>query len=223
MKPPGTISVLIADDHPAVRRHVRSLLGEDAELRLAGEARNGREAASMARALRPHVILMDISMPILNGLEATRQILAGQASAKVVILSAHDEEGYVERARALGAVGFVAKQHFGETLNWVIHEVAQGRTLSDPVTTAGGDPQGRGAAAPARRDRLTSRDSVLLRLVAEGSRKRQIAAELRMSLLAVERSLEALMAKLGILTLANLARYAVAAGSVESDVVLTIT
>jgi two-component system, NarL family, nitrate/nitrite response regulator NarL len=181
----------------------------------------------MARDLRPDVILMDISMPILNGLEATRQILAGQASAKIVILSAHDEEGYVERARALGAVGFVAKQQFAETLMWVIHEVALGRTLSDPVTTAAANPAKDGPSArgatPARSDRLTPRDSALLRLVAEGSRKGQIASELRMSLIAVERALEALMAKLGILTLANLARYAVASGSVESDVVLTIT
>lgn len=103
-----------------------------------------------------------------------------------------------------------------------------GRTLSDPVTTRGAAPAkqgsaGRGGPAPGGRDRLTSRDSALLRLVAEGSRKRQIAAELRMSLMAVERALEALMAKLGVLTLANLARYAVASGSVESDVVLTIT
>lgn len=116
MKPPGTISVLIADDHPAVRRHVRSLLDGDAGLTVVGEARDGREAAAMARDLRPDVILMDISMPVLNGLEATRRILAAQSSAKVVILSAHDEDEYAVRARDLGAAGFVAKQHFTETL-----------------------------------------------------------------------------------------------------------
>lgn len=228
MNPFKQITILLADDHEPVRQGLRTLLSEDAQMRIVGEARNGREAVDMARRLRPAVILMDISMPIINGLEATVQILAERSSTRIIILSAHNDEEYVERTRAVGAVGFVAKQMFADTLTWVIHEVAMGRTLSNPVINAGtargknkADP-GNGAAKD-KRWPLNSRESELLLLVAEGSLKRQMAAKLRISVATVDRRLESLVAKLGVRCVANLADYAIASGYTESDVFLTIT
>jgi DNA-binding NarL/FixJ family response regulator len=214
------VTVLLADDHELVRQGLRTVLDKDAGIRVVGEARDGREAVKMARKLRPDVILMDISMPIMNGLEATRRVLAARPSTKVVILSAHVDDEYMERAKAKGAVGYIAKQMSAETLAWAIHEVAMGRNLYNPVSS----PSNAGeSSARAKGERLTLRESELLKLVAERSPKRQIAATLRISVAAVERLLKALMAKLGISDVAGLANYAVASGHIENDVDLVIT
>jgi DNA-binding NarL/FixJ family response regulator len=222
------ITVLLADDHPAVRQSLRTLLSEDGRILIIGEARNGREAVDLARKYRPGIILMDISMPVLNGLDATCQILGERPSTKIIILSAHVDEEYMERAREVGAVGFVAKQVFAETLTWVIHEVAMGRRLCDPVvnrrvprsTSNPFDPAG---VARGKRKRLTARESELLQLVGEGSPKKQIAASLSVSIKTLEHHLLALMNKLSLSSFANLADYAIASGCTESNVVLTIT
>jgi DNA-binding NarL/FixJ family response regulator len=228
MTPDRQIKVLLADDHQSVRQGLRALLHGDVGLKVIGEARNGRDAVAKAIRLRPDVVLMDISMPIMNGLEATRQILSRRSSVSIIVLSAHVDEEYVERAKAVGAAGFISKQVSSESLTWVIREVAMGRYLCDPIISAGPacgedwqlDHNG---AARSRHDRLTIRESELLQLVAEGSPKRQMASKLCISLATVERLLDALMAKLSMSCIANLAAYAVACGYIESDVVLTIT
>lgn len=222
------ITVLLVDDHEIVRQGLRTVLDRDGQIRVVGEARDGREAVKMAGKLRPDVILMDISMPIMNGLEATRQILAIRPSTKVVILSAHVDDEYMERARTTGAVGYIAKQMSAETLAWAIHEVAMGHNLYNPVNSpvaahAERRVHGRDGAARAKGEYLTSRESELLKLVAEGSPPRQIAATLRVNLSAVERLLVALMAKLSVSCMANLVEYAVASGHIENDVDLVIT
>lgn len=227
MNPFKKITILLADDHDAVRQSLRALLSEDPQMRVVGEARNGKEAVEMALKCRPAVILMDVSMPITNGLDATAQILRERPASKVIILSAHDDVEYVDCARAVGAAGFVAKQRFAETLTWAIHEVAMGRTLANPVTNAGtARPREKPASRAAGKGKgwlLTSCESELLQLVAEGSQKRQMATRLHISVAAVERQLEALMTKLSIPCLANLADYGIALGCTESNVVLTIT
>jgi len=221
-------TVLLADDHAAVRQGLRTVLVKDAQIRVVGEARNGREAVEMAHRFRPQVILMDISMPIVNGLDATRQILAERPSIKVIMLSAHVEDEYVERAKEVGAVGYIAKQMSAEKLAWAIEEVVNGHCLCDPVESSS-SPFGesgahdRKGAARSGAERLTSRESELLRLVAGGSHKRQIAAKLRISIGSVERLLGVVMGKLDIPNLANLAIYAVASGYIENDVDLVIT
>ena len=171
MKRPSQITVLLADDHAPIRHGLRTLLDKDGGIRVVGEACNGREAVDMAHSLRPQVVLMDISMPVLNGLEATRQILAERPTARVVVLSAHVDDEYVDRAKAVGAVGYVAKQMSAESLTWVIHEVAMGRVLCDPVISA--DPAGRGNKEGGRggdsrttNKRLTFRESEVLGLIA---------------------------------------------------------
>jgi DNA-binding NarL/FixJ family response regulator len=228
MNPTKQITVLLADDHASVRQGLRTLLARDEKIEIVGEAHNGQEAVDMAQKLKPNVILMDISMPLLNGLEATRQILAKRPSVKIIILSAHVDDEYVKRAREVGAVGYIAKQMSAETLTSAIREAARGGSLYNPVKSDSpfreeARRQGRIGAAKDERGQLSSRESQLLRLVGEGSRKKQIAAKLCISLAAAERLLDALMVKLDIPQIASLAAYALATGNIENDVVLTIT
>src|SRR5436190_462937 len=126
------ISVLLADDHAIVRQGLCALLAADGHFVVVGQARTGREAVEMTEALRPDVILMDIAMPVLNGLEATRQILAADPTAKVVILSAHSDDEYIERMRAVGVSGFLEKQTSAEILAKAIREVAKGTIFFSP-------------------------------------------------------------------------------------------
>lgn len=133
MKPAKPITVLLADDHALVRHGLRALLNADGHFAIVGEARNGRAAVALARTLRPDVILMDIAMPVLNGLEATGQILAANPLARVIILSAHSDDAYVERTRGLGVVGFVEKQTSAAVLIKAVHAVARGGTFFSPT------------------------------------------------------------------------------------------
>src|SRR5579871_59542 len=120
------ITILLAEDHCIMREGLTALLEADGAFTLVGQARTGREAVDLAKSLRPDVILMDIAMPVLNGLEATRQILAGNPAAKVLILSAHSDHEYIERVNAVGALGYMEKQMPKEMLTKAIREVAKG-------------------------------------------------------------------------------------------------
>jgi DNA-binding NarL/FixJ family response regulator len=126
------ITVLLADDHAIVRQGLCALLNSDGNFLMVGQARTGREAVEMAKTLRPDVILMDIAMPVLNGLEATRQILQANPAAKVVILSAHSDDEYVQRTRSAGVVGFLEKQTSAEILTKALREVNKGNTFFSP-------------------------------------------------------------------------------------------
>src|SRR5579884_3419877 len=127
------IAILLAEDHAVVRQGLCALLKADGHFKIVGEARTGREAVEMAQALRPDVILMDIAMPVLNGLEATRQILAANPAAKVVILSAHSDDAYIEHMSAAGVAGFHEKQTSAEILTKAIQQVAQGHLFFGPA------------------------------------------------------------------------------------------
>lgn len=125
-------TVLLVDDNAMMRNSLRTLLKADSKSHVIGQARNGREAVKKAQTLRPDVILMDISMPVLNGLEATRQILAANPAAKVIMLSAHSDDAYIERMTAVGAKGFLEKQTAIGTLCHAIREVAEGSLFLAP-------------------------------------------------------------------------------------------
>jgi DNA-binding NarL/FixJ family response regulator len=219
--------VLLAEDHAIVRQGLSSLLRADGHFLVAGEARTGREAVEMARTLRPDVILMDIAMPVLNGLEATRQILAANPAARVVVLSAHSDDVYVERMNEAGVVGFLEKQTSAEILTKAIREVVAGHTFFSPAIARRlrddqSKPRDRDGLLKAHGARLTSRESEVLQLVAEGSANKQVAAELGISIKTVEKHRQHLMDKLKIHDTAGLTRYAIAQGIVESDVQVTI-
>ena len=229
-KPPHPgrkITVMLAEDHAIVRQGLCALLNADSHFSIVGEARNGREAVEMAQRLKPEVILMDIAMPVLNGLEATRQILAANPFARVVILSAHSDDVYVERMREVGVAGFLEKQTSAEILTKAIHEVAKGRTFFSPAITKRlpqdkNKPRNRDGLLKANGARLTSREAEVLQLVAEGSANKQVASELGISIKTVEKHRQHLMDKLNIHDTAGLTRYAIAAGVIESSVQLTI-
>ncbi len=227
MIPSKQITVLLAEDHAIVRQGLCALLNADGHFQMVGEARTGREAVEMARTLRPDIILMDIAMPVLNGLEATRQILAANPAAKVIVLSAHSGDEYIERMNTAGVAGFLEKQTSAEILTKAIREVAKGNTFFSPAIAKRlrddhSKPRDRDGLIKAKGTRLTFRESEVLQLVAEGSANKQVAAELGISIKTVEKHRQHLMDKLKIHETAGLTRYAIAAGVIESRVQLTI-
>jgi DNA-binding NarL/FixJ family response regulator len=227
MNSPKLINILMAEDHAVVRQGLCALLTIDGHFKIVGEARTGREAVTMAKTLQPDVILMDIAMPILNGLEATRQILAANPAARIIILSAHTDHAYIERMVTAGVVGFLEKQTSAESLTKAIREVAAGKSYFSPsiakhLQTHAGTPRDRQGLVKANGHDLTPREREVLQLVTEGFANKQIAAELGIAVKTVEKHREHLMAKLDIHDTATLTRYAIAAGIVESSVQLTI-
>src|SRR6187401_1322160 len=126
------ITVLLADDHMIVREGFRKMLELEDDLQVVGEAQNGRHAVAMAIKFRPAVVLMDIAMPLLNGLEATRQVLKAVPNTKVLILSAHNDDAYVNNASESGAVGFLLKQTSAHEVCRAIREVHKGNTFFTP-------------------------------------------------------------------------------------------
>ena len=213
MTPPRQITILLAEDHTIVRQGLRALLNADVNLRVVGEARTGREAVKLAQTLRPDVIVMDIAMPQLNGLEATRQILLAVPATKVLILSAHNDDEYVERVLAAGAAGYLLKQSSADILAEAIKVVVKGHPVFSPAIA-----RRLGAKGGRRRSLLTSREEEVLQLVAEGAPNKQVAAELGISIKTVEKHRQHLMDKLDIHDTAGITRYAIAAGVVESSV-----
>jgi DNA-binding NarL/FixJ family response regulator len=221
------ITVLLAEDHAVVRQGLCALLKADGHFRMVGEARTGREAVSMTHKLKPDVILMDIAMPVLNGLEATRQILTVDSAARIIILSAHSDDEYIERMIEAGVAGFLEKQTSAEILTRAIREVSSGNTFFSPsiakrLSDGRTFPRNREGASKGNRPRLTPRESEVLQLVAEGSANKQIGAELGISIKTVEKHRQQLMNKLNIHDTAGLTRYAMSTGVIENSVRITI-
>jgi DNA-binding NarL/FixJ family response regulator len=219
MKP---ISVLLAEDHTVVREGFRNLLDSESDIEVVGEAETGRQAVQLARKLHPSVIVMDIAMPLLNGLEATRQITNEFPHARVLILSAHGDDAYVERALEYGARAFLLKQTSAHTLAKAIREIHRGRIVFGPgLARRFHEPAwSLGHSPPAR---LSSREVEVLQLIAEGRANKQIAAELGISIKTVEKHRGHLMDKLEIHDTAGLTRYAIAAGIIEGHVHFTVS
>jgi len=221
------ITVLLAEDHEIVREGLRTLLQAEGDIAVVGEAATGRQAVALARKLRPAVVVMDIAMPRLNGLEATRQILKAVPATRVLILSAHSDDAYVEQVIAMGAAGYLIKQTSARVLSRAIREVHAGRAYFSPAIAKRLDQ--RNEKAPTRAGQLkqriahlTSREAEVLQRIAEGAANKQIAAGLGISIKTVEKHRDHLMHKLNIHDTAGLTRYAISAGIIESSVQLTI-
>jgi DNA-binding NarL/FixJ family response regulator len=222
-----TVKTLLADDHTIVRQGLRALLLSDPGIEVVAEARNGRETVELALAHRPDVVVMDIAMPHLNGLEATRQILAGAPAIKVLILSAHSDDAYIDRVVAVGAAGFLIKQTSAQILAKAIHEVMAGNCFYSPQVSQRlrdhYQPADRaGGGLIKRATGLTSRELEVIQLVAEGQANKQVASVLGISIKTVEKHRQHLMDKLNIHDTAGLTRYAIAQGIIESSVQVTI-
>jgi DNA-binding NarL/FixJ family response regulator len=221
------ITVLIADDHAIVREGFRRILELEGDFQVVGEAQDGRQAVELAASLQPSVVLMDIAMPLLNGLEATRQILRASPSRRVLILSAHSDDAYVENATESGAAGFLLKQTSASDVCRAIREVDQGRTFFSPSISRRRqklDPQtGPRTGGSARKAaHLTSREMETLQLIAEGKANKEIASDLGIGIKTVEKHREHLMRKLDLHDTAGVTRYAISAGIIESSVQITI-
>jgi len=222
------ITVLLAEDHAVVRQGLCTLLQADGNFEVVGQAQTGREAVALAATLHPDIILMDIAMPVLNGLAATQQILTANPAAKILILSAHSDDEYIERMTAVGVAGFLEKQSSAEVLTKAILEVAKGKKFFSPaiakrMSDGRSRARDRDGLLKSNGARLTSRETEVLQLVAEGQANKQIAATLTISIKTVEKHRQHVMDKLNIHETAGLTRYAMAQGIIEKRVQLTIT
>jgi DNA-binding NarL/FixJ family response regulator len=221
------ITVLLAEDHMIVREGFRRMLELETDMEVVGEAKDGRHAVALAKKLHPEVVLMDIAMPLLNGLEATRQILKVIPGTRILILSAHSDDAYVKNATDSGARGFLLKQTSSHEVCRAIREIHQGKTFFSPsistrLNRLRPQPSGRAGQLSKKAAHLTSREMEVLQLIAEGEANKQIASELGIGIKTVEKHREHLMQKLDIHDTAGLTRYAIGAGIIESSVQLTI-
>ena len=217
------ITVLLADDHMIFREGLRSLLAIEPGIIVVGEAQNGREAVLLAQKLRPAVVVMDIAMPLLNGLDACRKISATLPETRVLILSAHGDEEYIEHLTQVGASGYLIKQTSAHLLARGIRALHAGGNFYSPSVARHLHKESPARNGNAREiSRLTSREREVLQLVAEGNANKLIATGLKISIKTVEKHRQSVMDKLAIHDTAGLTRYAVRAGLIESSVQSTI-
>ena len=215
------INILLADDHTVVRQGLKALLEAQPDMMVVGEAANGRQAMQLARKLSPDVVVMDIAMPSLNGLEATRQIIRTLPSAKVLILSSYNDDEYVSQLTEAGAAGYMLKQTAATDLIRAIREVRKGNSFFSPAVSKRlleyyRETIVKGARVPRPRPFLTSRETEVLQLIAEGEGNKQIATELGISIKTVEKHRQQVMNKLHIHEVAGLTRYAISKGMIPS-------
>jgi DNA-binding NarL/FixJ family response regulator len=216
------ITVLLSDDHTLLREGLRLLLERESDIHVIGEAANGRRAVAETKRLKPDVVLLDLAMPVLNGMEAARQIAKEVPSAKVLILSAYNDDQYIEHAIEAGAAGYLMKETVGTDLLRAIREVAKGNAFFSPPIAKRMLKQWQGKSLdgdPVRTKTtlLTSRQTEVLQLIAEGYATKQIADLLSLSIKTVEKHRQELMNALDIHNIAALTRYAVSSGVVESN------
>jgi DNA-binding NarL/FixJ family response regulator len=216
------IRVLLADDHVVVRQGLRALLAAEEDIEIVAEADNGRQAVQLAKKLLPDVAVIDIAMPVLNGLEATRQIAQTLPATKVLILSSYSDDDYVQQLTEAGAAGYLVKQTAANDLLKGIREAHKGNGFFSPSVAKRLRDRCReafvsGQPVKKRSDYLTTREAEVLQLIAEGRANKQIAAELCISIKTVEKHRQQVMNKLGIHDVAGLTRHAIAKGIIESS------
>ena len=203
------IRLLIADDHKMFTEGLRALLAKEPDIEVVGEAENGRRAVELAAELLPDVITMDIAMPELNGLKATRQILEQHPKVKVIALSIHSDRRYVEGMLDAGASGYLLKECAYEELVRAIHTVMQGKTYLSPGLH---EQSPEGTTLSAALSSLTPRQREVLGLLAQGKSMNEIAAQLGVSVKTVEAHRQHIGDKLGTRSLAELTKIAIREG-----------
>lgn len=215
------VRVIVADDHHLVRQGIRMLLEKAEDIEVIGEAENGLEAVDLAESLVPDIVVMDISMPRLNGIQATEQIRSRVSETQVVVLSMHADDAMVRQALRRGARGYVLKRAVGEELLLAIRAAVNGETyLSPPIAGSIVDDffsRSDADEESGKLEKLTRRETEVLQLLAEGGTNNSIAEEFVISAKTVEKHRASLMSKLDIHDLAGLVRFAVKHGLVSVD------
>ena len=207
------ISILIADDHTLMRSGIRALLEDEADMVVVGEANDGREAVRLAGQLKPNVILMDIAMPLLNGLEATRQIKREYPEIHILVLTMYDHEEYFRQMLEVGAAGYIIKRAAASDLVSAIRAVYNSEAVLSPAITRllledylKRDPTAKEDDDP---NALSSREREVLQLIAEGNTSREIAEILNLSVKTVQSHRTNLMQKLDLHDRGDLIKYAI--------------
>ena len=215
----STLRVMLADDHALVRAGIRALLEKMPNVQVVGEAGDGRTALDMAKKLTPKIILLDVSMAELGGLEVLPRIVSELPSTKVLILSGYANEEYVLRALQRGAAGYLLKEAAAEELGLAIKAVAQGQTYLSPSVsrTVVESYLQRASGEERSRDQLTARQREVLQLIAEGKNTKEVADVLKISVKTAETHRLQLMNRLDIHDVAGLVRYAIRTGLISAD------
>lgn len=217
--PVKPIRILLADDHTVMRKGLRLLLESQPDFRVAAEASDGREAVEQAQATQPDVVVLDIAMPNLSGIEAAQRIVAALPQVAIVILSMHSDEGYVLRALKVGAKGYLLKDSAESDLIEAIKVVHQGKTFFSPeiskMLVEDYIREIRTRGAEDSYDLLTSREREILQLLAERKSNKEIAQSLHLSPYTIETHRRNLQEKLNLHSLADLILYAVRKGVIS--------
>ena len=212
----GSVRILLADDHGIVRQGLRSVLSRDPSFEIVGEAADGREAVSLAETLRPQVVIMDIAMPELSGIEATAQIAKAIPDAQIIILSMHSDETYLLRALHAGAKGYLLKDSAEVDLVRAVHSVSRNRPFFSPeIAQVLLEDYMRSLQTRGLSDSyglLTDREKEVLQLLAEGRSNKEVATLLNLALSTIETHRASLMQKLNLHNTAEIVLYAVRKG-----------
>jgi DNA-binding NarL/FixJ family response regulator len=216
------IRILLADDHAILRAGLVRLLNEESDIEVVGEADNGREAVQKVQELHPDIVLMDIGMPVMNGMEATKQIKKRDQDVKILVLTMHDNEEYLFQVLQAGASGYVLKKAADSDLVNAIHVVNRGDCFLYPsaakmVVEDYLEKLKHGQEPTSSFDTLTDREREILTLVAEGHTNREIAEALFISVKTVETHKANIMEKLNLHKRAELVRYAIKKGMLQVD------
>jgi len=210
--------IVVVDDHPILRQGLRQTLSQQPDLVLSGEASTGQAALQMVKELSPNLIIMDIHLPDINGIELSSQILAWFPNIKIIIFSADANRTLVDQALKIGVCGYLLKEGIADELIRAIHQVIEGRLYLCPhfaSAVIGDYKNSLISGSTANKSILTERDKIVLRYIAEGLQTKEIAAQLNLSVKAVEKTRSRLMRKLKYRSVAELIRYAVREGMVE--------
>jgi len=214
-----SIRVLIADDHAILREGVRALLAGSADIEVVGEAADGRQAVELTRRLDPDVVLMDIAMPGLGGIEATLELKKEGARAKVLVMSQYEDREYVRRLLKAGVAGYVLKKSAGAELVQAIRAVHRGGMVLDPevARTAMEESGPAGSTGADPYETLTDREKQVLKLVAEGRSNKEVAELLGISVKTAMSHREHVMQKLDLHNRTELVRYALRLGVIRVE------
>ncbi|HAZ11969.1 MAG: DNA-binding response regulator [Bdellovibrionales bacterium GWA2_49_15] len=208
-------TVFLSEDHLIVRKGLKALIELEKDMTVVGEADNGLDAVKMVKHLAPMVVIMDIALPKLNGIEASRKILKENPSTKILVLSAYADDGYIEKMTSIGVSGFLIKQCSPNILIEAIREIRNGNVFFSPMVSD--RLKKMDGFSKKTTQALSEREVQVLQLITEGKANKEVAFELEISIKTIEKHRQSIMKKLSIHDVAGLTRYAIAEGIIECN------